>query len=65
MLNLVGLIPDELITLITSIARNMGDNDDPLRPTLSFYFVRRVEALAVYDLMDEYIRSSKLLNITN
>ena len=43
----------------------MGKDDHELRPTLSFYFVRCVEALAVHDLMYEYIRSSKLLQITN
>ena len=36
LLNPVGLIRDGLIKLITSIARKMGNNDDPLRPTLSF-----------------------------
>ena len=61
----VGLIRNGLMKLITSIVRKMARNDDGLRPTLSFYFVRCVEALAVYDLMYEYIKSGKLIQITS
>ena len=43
----------------------MARNDDPLRPTLSFYFVRCVEALAVYDLMYAYIKSTKRIQVTS
>ena len=61
----VGLIRNGLMNLITSIVRKMARNDKPLRPTLSFYFVRCVEALAVYGLMYEYIKSGKLIQITS
>ena len=61
----VGLIRNGLMKLITSIVPKMARNDDGLRPTLSFYFVRCVEALAVYDLMYEYIKSGKLIQITS
>jgi hypothetical protein len=61
----VGLIRNGLMKLITSIVRKMARNDDGLRPTLSFYFVRCVEVLAVYDLMYEYIKSGKLIQITS
>ncbi|MFM7982263.1 MAG: hypothetical protein ACKPKO_23385 [Candidatus Fonsibacter sp.] len=53
LLNPVGSIRGGLIKLITSIVRKMTNNGNPLRRTLDFYFVRFVEALAVYDLMYE------------
>ena len=61
----VGLIRNRLMKLIASVERKMARNDDPLRPTLSFYFVRCVEALAAYGLMYSYIKSGKLIQITS
>jgi hypothetical protein len=65
LLSPIGSIRGGLLKLVTSITRKMSATDNPLRPTLNFYFVRFIEALAVYDLMYEYIKSAKLLRITS
>ncbi|MFM7988356.1 MAG: hypothetical protein ACKPKO_54495, partial [Candidatus Fonsibacter sp.] len=41
-----------------------GDPNDPLFPTLTFYFVRLAETLATYVTLYEHLSSSKLLPIT-
>jgi hypothetical protein len=65
LLNPIGSIRGGLLKLVTSIMNKMAAADSPLRTTLNFYFVRFIEALAVYDLMYEYIKSAKLLRITS
>ena len=53
--------------VINSVVRMIGTRDDPndpLHPTLIFYFVRMAETLAAYVTLYAHISSSRLLPIT-
>jgi len=62
----VGAIKSGLNSVINSITRMArdGDDSDPLMPTVTFYFVRLIEALAAYIMLYEHLASSSLLPIT-
>ena len=50
--------------IVSMIGARRSGPDDPLFPTLTFYFVRLAETLATYVTLYEHLRSSKLLPIT-
>jgi hypothetical protein len=62
----VGAIKNGVNNVINSITRMVRDRDDsdPLMPTVTFYFVRLIEALAAYIMLYEHLASSSLLPIT-
>jgi hypothetical protein len=67
LLQTVGTMKNGARRAINNIVRMIGargDPDDPLHPTLIFYFVRMAETLAAYVTLYEHISSSKLLPIT-
>ena len=55
---------DRVLNGITRMIGTRGDPNDPLFPTLTFYFVRLVETLATYVTLFEHLSSPKLLPIT-
>jgi hypothetical protein len=67
LLQSVGNMKNGVNRVIDSVVRTIGargDPNDPLHPTLIFYFVRMAEALAAYVTLYEHISSSRLLPIT-
>ena len=67
LLQSVGNMKNGVNRVINNLVRMIGtrgDPNDPLHPTLIFYFVRMAETLANYVTMYEHINSSKLLPIT-
>jgi hypothetical protein len=63
----VGAIEKGVDRVLNGIVRMIGargDPNDPLFPTLTFYFVRFVETLAAYVTLFEHLSSPKLLPIT-
>ena len=60
---IVAGIQRALVGLVSGI--NQNGSTQASNPTLTFYFVRCVEALAIYVLMDEQLMSGKLAVITN
>ena len=67
MLNPVSRIVAGLKTAIKGLVKGIGNNRNTgsSDPTLVFYFVRCVEALAVYIIMDEQLLSGNLAVITD
>ena len=55
---------NRVINIVVRMTGTRGDPNDPLHPTLIFYFVRMAETLATYVTLYEHINSSKLLPIT-
>ena len=55
---------DRVLNGIVRMIGTRGDPNDPLFPTLTFYFVRFVETLAAYVTLFEHLSSPKLLPIT-
>ena len=62
----VGAIKNGLNNVINNITRMVRDRDDsdPLMPTVTFYFVQLIEALAAYIMLYEHLACSRLLPIT-
>jgi hypothetical protein len=67
MMQPVGAIKKGVDRVLNGIVRMIGtrgDPNDPLFPTLTFYFVRFVETLATCVTLFEHLSSPKLLPIT-